>query len=144
MASIEFAFAAEFAKVELNGTLTSVGAGVRGLALDRDQPQFGIFIAGCVNREQSESAAEITVTIDSPDGHFSITQSMNMEAIEPGASDFATTVFAVRQEIPVSGEGKYVIRLDVDEDSTEIDLWAKFVDTLEVERVSGSELSVED
>ena len=134
MASLEFAFLAEFAKVETNATITAVGAGVRGVLLNPRHEQIGVYLAGCVNRAPGEEAGELTVTTVGPEGIFALERTIDMEPVEDGASDFATTVFAVRQDVPIAGEGRYEFRLSVgEEESKKIELWIKIQSDVDVD-----------
>ena len=130
MASIGFAFLAEFAKVEANATVTAVGVGVRGVLATSEHDEITLFLAGIVNRDLGEDETTLSVTTEGPDKIYSVTQSAVMDPARD-TTDWAVTAFALRIGIPLAGEGKYKIALDVgDSDRTEIDLWIKIVDAV--------------
>jgi hypothetical protein len=123
MATLEFAFLAEYAKVEANATITAVGAGVRGVGVPAENGEFVIFVAGSVDRERGEGAAALTITVEAPHDKYQMSQSAAMDAA-PSTGDFATTVFAFGLNVPVVGLGKYAVRLELNETEVgNLDLW---------------------
>jgi hypothetical protein len=124
MAKLDFAFMAEFAKIEVNATITAVGAGIRGVGVaPRMSGSIGISLAGAVDRERGEGAATLAVVIEPPNHAYSIGPTSRLEPA-PAQGDFATTVFAVRLEFPFVGHGKYEVKISInDEHQQTLELW---------------------
>lgn len=126
MASLEFAFLAEFAKVEANATLTAVAAGLRGVACAPNAERITLFLAGGVNRQHGEGSLDLVATTIAPGELYSLERTVEMEPVDGAPGDFAVTVFAIQLEIPIVGDGRYVVRVAAGgEHPRDIDLWLK-------------------
>lgn len=128
MGSVDFAFLAEFAKAEQHGTLTTVGAGLFGVLPSAPEMPIPVFVAGRV-RQQPKASETLGITIESPGREYSLEQSMDITAPSSGPGeqvDMTTTVFAVQIQIPIAGEGRYLVRVALGESEPfDIDLWVK-------------------
>ena len=124
MATLDFAFLAEFAKVEATATITAVGAGIRGIAVLGDTGgEVLVYVAGGVDRDRGEGQASLTVTVEPPGKEYKLDQTAGMEPA-PATGDYATTVFALGLNIPVISFGRYEIGLLLnDEQAGKLDLW---------------------
>lgn len=123
MASLQFAFLAEYAKVESSATLTAIGAGIRGVGVSGESGEFDIFVAGSVDRDHGEGAVMLSITLEAPKGAYRLTQSGAMEQA-PDTGEFVSTVFAFRLNVPVVGLGKYIVTLEMnDTEVHRLDLW---------------------
>jgi len=122
MASLDFVFLAEYAKLEPGSTITAVGAGIKGIRPTGDGPAVQLFVAGAVDRVPGEAEASMTITIQPETNEYSISQTISMDSAPEGL--FATTLFAIAVSIPITGSGKYNVLVAVDEQlPTAIDLW---------------------
>lgn len=123
MASLDFAFLAEFAKVEPSATVTAVGAGIRGITLVGEGSTVQLFVAGGVDRDRGEGEASLTITVEPPAKEYSISQSAIMEPA-PVEGAYATTVFAIAIVIPIVASGRYQLLVSVnDQVEKTLDLW---------------------
>lgn len=117
---------AEFAKVETSATLTSVGAGLRGIAISPGAERIGVFLAGCVNRDPGEGKVELAATTVGPSDVFFLERTVDMDPVDAEPGDFSTTVFAIQLEVPVVGDGLYKVRVAIAEQEPKIiELWLK-------------------
>lgn len=131
MASIDFVFVSQFAKVELDATITAVSAGIRGIALNSDDAQIALYLAGCVSREPGESNVTLNIDLESPDKSYLLSRSVELDATEADTGPYAITAFALQLAVPISGEGRYSIKVYAEGgDAEEAGFWVKFVDVL--------------
>jgi hypothetical protein len=123
MASLDFAFLAEFAKIEATATITSVGAGIKGIGVLPDPGSIQIYVAGGVSRDLGEGEATLTMTLEAPNAEYSLSRSETMSPA-PTRGDFSSTVFAIALEVPIVGYGKYQVQVAInDEVAQTLPLW---------------------
>ncbi|MBT1607292.1 DUF6941 family protein [Curtobacterium flaccumfaciens] len=116
MATIRFAFLAEYAKAEPTGTVTALQAGLERVTVDASSQSAPLHLASVIVQDGEGDAAQatLTVTTTAPDELYSLSQSIDLPA--PQASTPSTTAFAVRIDIPVVGEGIYRIDIGLGEE----------------------------
>lgn len=66
MAEIDYAFVADYARVEENGTLTTVGASYMFLGVERFPAPHRLYIAGRVRGREDEEPPVMSVTVTGP------------------------------------------------------------------------------
>lgn len=117
MAVIDYAFLADFARVEPSGSLTVLGASFTFVDVASLPAGRMLAIAGRVRAEADETV-ELDVSITAPQEAFRIGASMMLEP-GPGARPYGDNklghLFAMNVQVPLPTVGLYVVELKVDD-----------------------------
>lgn len=114
MAELDYAFLAEYAKVE-GGTLSALGASYTQIAVARLPSQHLLYVAGRVRAPLGENP-DLSLTIKSPQGRFELSISFGA----PDLSDVRPydgkvgVLFAANVPIPLIDTGLYQVLLHLD------------------------------
>lgn len=116
MADLDYAFLADFAKVEANGTLTSVGASFTFLEAAQLPAAHRLSVAGRVRALVGETP-DLRVDVRGPDDLFRLgvngplTHSVNAR---PYAEGRIGILFALDLQVPLPAAGLYSVGIEVD------------------------------
>lgn len=112
MAELDYAFLADFARVEPNGTLTAVGASWTHLWVTQLPSVHRMAIAGRVRAAVSEGRIPVRVEIIDPEGSTIVSTDFGLEAGEgslPYDGDRLGHLFAIETVIPIVSHGKFKV-----------------------------------
>lgn len=115
MAELDYAFVAEYAKVEQGGSLTSVGASYTHLTVPSLPVQHLLCVAGRI-RAGVDELPEIGVEIQSPGGNFKLGINMvttDVSGYRPYDGKIGL-LFAANTFIPILVAGLYEVHIAVD------------------------------
>ncbi|TIC84112.1 hypothetical protein [Nocardioides sp. GY 10127] len=119
MARIDYAFVADFAKVEPSGTLTVVGASWTFVTATEFPSAHRMAVAGRVRAALSEGAVELLIAVQGPNDSFRIEGGATLvstDAAAPYGPDNAVGyLFALELTVPLLEEGLYEIFVDLPE-----------------------------
>lgn len=116
MAEIDYAFLADFAKVEPNGTLTSVGASFTYLTAPAFPSAHRIAIAGRVRARVHERDIPFRITFTTPNEQVRLNTEGELSPsphIRPYGEGWLGHLFALDMQIPLPVPGLYWIEIDV-------------------------------
>lgn len=116
MAELDYAFLAEFAKVE-EGKLTAIGASFTELRTLRLPAHHNLFVAGRLRSTPNADASPMEVQVAAPNGEYSITATAEFDPTRPTAvyADKVAFLFAFSLMIPLPSFGLYSVNLKVGE-----------------------------
>jgi hypothetical protein len=119
MAMIDYAFLADFAKVEPNGTLTAVGASFTFIEVGGLPAGHLLAVAGRV-RGVIDETVDLTLEIKGPDDAFRIGANLQLEP-GPGSRPYGDGkighLFAINVQIPLPTAGLYTVELSTGKSS---------------------------
>lgn len=116
MATLDYAFLADFAKVEPNGTLTSVGASFTYVKAQQLPARHQLAVAGRVRAHIDESDIPLRIRATGPDETFTmgtdglLTSGPNLM---PYGSGWVGHLFALNIELPLPALGLYTVTVQV-------------------------------
>ncbi|MBB6571699.1 hypothetical protein HPO96_29260 [Kribbella sandramycini] len=118
MAELDYAFVADYAKVERSGTLTVVGASYTQVTVSRLPAAHLMSIAGRVRSRVDAGPVSLTVTIKPPlTDQFVVVFTMDLTP-EPDARPYGDgrlgLLFAITTGLPLDHEGVYTIDLELE------------------------------
>lgn len=116
MATLDYAFVADFAKVEPNGTLTTVGASWTFLEASVLPTVHRMAVAGRVRTQVGDAPTDIRVTVRGPGGLFELSADGQFSgpAPRPYADGRVGQLFALDLQIPLPEAGLYEVLIDID------------------------------
>jgi hypothetical protein len=115
VAELDYAFIAEYAKVEPGGKLTTVGASYTHLIVSAVPAQHLLAVAGRIRAAENE-LPDVTVSIVSPGGRFKISLELSMSdasGIRPYDGKIGI-LFAANTLVPLLEPGLYEVFIAVD------------------------------
>lgn len=116
MAELDYAFLADFAKVEPNGTLTTVGASFTFVTTRQLPAAHRMAVAGRVRGLVGEEPIPFRIEIVGPDGSFRIGAESELTpgpTARPYGEGFLGHLFALDLAIPLPQVGLYVVNVSV-------------------------------
>lgn len=117
MATLDYAFLADYAKVTANGTLTSVGASWTYLQAVNLPTQHRMSVAGRVRAKIAEDPVELRIEVKGPEELFHLGLDAQLRAT-PGARPYGDGyighLFALDMQVPLPRTGLYTVTLSVD------------------------------
>lgn len=117
MATLDYAFLADYAKVDANGTLTAVGASWTNLQTPSLPTQHRMSIAGRVRAKLAEGPVDLRIQIQGPEDVFHLGMDAQLEAgpdARPYGDGNIGHLFAVDMQVPLPKAGLYTVTLSVD------------------------------
>lgn len=116
MAELDYAFLADFAKVEPNGTLTAVGASWTHLVSPELPAAHRMAVAGRIRAEIDEGAVGLRIDVHGPDGVFKLAAGSELVpgvASRPYGAGLVGLLFALDLQIPLPIAGMYTIYIEI-------------------------------
>lgn len=116
MAEIDYAFLADFAKVEANGSLTVVGASWTHLTARILPAAHRMAVAGRIKARADEDPIQLSVTVSGPEGTFQITTQGELTARPDSVTygdGWVGHLFALDLQIPLPAPGLYTVNVEV-------------------------------
>jgi len=120
MANLDYAFLADFAKVEPNGTLTTVGASFTFVTAVALPTTHQMAVAGRARGGIDEDAIPLRIEIVGPDEAFQLgAEGLLLKGphARPYGGGLIGHVFALNVQIPLSTEGLYVVNVRVGDEA---------------------------
>lgn len=117
MAALDYAFLADFARVDPNGTLTVVGASWFHVQVASVPSVHRMAIAGRVRARMSETEVPLRLVIEAPGGTFTVGIEASLSPgpdSRPYGDGLVGHLFAVDSQIPLPTEGLYSVEVFVD------------------------------
>ena len=117
MAVLDYAFVADFAKVEPNGTLTAIGASWTFVQANTLPSVHRMAVAGRIRGKVGEVPIAIRVDVWGPDDTFRLAAEAQLgpsTKARPYGDGFVGHLFALDLQIPLPAVGLYVIYIDLD------------------------------
>lgn len=115
MASLDYAFLADYAKVEPSGTLTAIGASFTYIDVSAVPAARMIAVAGRV-RAKDDELVELDLRISGPGEGITIGAAMTLEPgpqARPYGEGRLGHLFAVNVQLPLPSEGLYTAEIKV-------------------------------
>ncbi|MHA7240013.1 DUF6941 family protein [Arthrobacter sp. TMS1-12-1] len=114
MADLDYAFLAEFAKVEGN-KLTAVGASYTHVQVPSLPSQHLVYVAGRIRAPEGSDAPQVTIRYVSADEavEIALEASLTVEHARPYAGRIGLT-FAMGFGVPLSAEGLHNVYIQLD------------------------------
>ncbi len=117
MAELDYAFVADFARVEPNGTLTSIGASWTFLEAKELPAVHRMAVAGRIRARVEEGEIGVRIDVRGPNDLFNIAAT-GMVGGRTGARPYGDGLvghlFALDLQIPLPTEGTYIINVELD------------------------------
>ncbi|MCM0618754.1 DUF6941 family protein [Nocardioides bruguierae] len=117
MASIDYAFVADYAKVESQGTLTVVGASWTFVVADGFPTQRRMAVAGRIRGAMDEGPIPMRVTARGPGRTFEIVAGIDLvagpDARPYGPERYVGHLFAIDMGIPLLQAGLYEVLVEL-------------------------------
>ena len=117
MAELDYAFLADFARVDPNGTLTAIGASWTFVHAVLLPSVHRMAVAGRIRAKKEAGPVVIRVAIHGPGDAFTLAADSEIAAspaTRPYGSGLVGHLFAWNLEVPLPNEGVYSIYIDVD------------------------------
>jgi hypothetical protein len=119
VAELDYAFLAEYAKVEPGGNLTAVGASYTHLFVPAFPNQHLVSVAGRVRAAVGESPS-LRITFQTPNETFQMQADVQLNAVPDArpygpALDMVGLQFAMSFVVPLPTQGLYEVHLALDE-----------------------------
>lgn len=116
MAELDYAFVADFAKVEANGTLTSIGASWTFLETKDLPAVHRMAVAGRIRARIDEGPIGVRIDVRGPNDLFNIAASgvVGLTSARPYGDGLVGHLFALDLQIPLPAEGTYTINVEID------------------------------
>jgi hypothetical protein len=118
VADLDYAFLADYAKVERSGTLTAVGASFTHLVVPMLPGTHLMSIAGRVRSTIDAGPVSLTATLTPPDtDRFTVAFNMELTAgpeARPYGDGRVGLLFAITTAVPLQSEGLYRVALELE------------------------------
>ncbi|WP_435744859.1 DUF6941 family protein [Nocardioides sp. SYSU DS0663] len=113
MPEIDYAFLADFAKVEPTGTLTVVGASYMFVNAPQLPTAHRLAIAGRIRARADDGTVPIRITIAGPEGTFEIATEGELDSstAEPYGDGYVGLLFALDLQVPLPAAGTYWVEV---------------------------------
>lgn len=118
VAELDYAFVADFARVEPNGTLTAISASWTNLTVRSFPVGRRLAIAGRIRGRVDEQPIPVRVMMSRPDGKVIFTFDFTVspgESAQPYGEGLIGHLFAIDTMMPLTGPGVHSIEVFVDE-----------------------------
>lgn len=116
MADLDYAFIADFAKVESNGTLTAVGASWTHLRARSIPSSHRMAVAGRVRARVDEGPVTIRIDLAGPEGSFRLAADAPLQpvlGVQSYGDGYIGLLFALDVQVPLPKHGLYTIMISV-------------------------------
>lgn len=117
MAELDYAFLADYARVESNGTLTAVGASWTHLRPARLPGSHHFYVAGRIRTRLQEPPTDLRIALIGPLEAYRLETSLPLQA-DPNATPYGEGwlghVFAFEVGAPLTAAGMYVVELSIE------------------------------
>lgn len=116
MADIDYAFVAEFARVEPNGTLTAIGSSWTFLEAETIPTAHRMAIAGRVKAHVDEGTVPVKVRLQGPDRSFELSAEADLirpPESKPYGGGFVGLLFAIDLQLLIPQTGLYEVFIEL-------------------------------
>jgi hypothetical protein len=118
VAELDYAFLADYAKVERSGTLTAIGASFTHVAATTLPTTHLMAVAGRVRSSIDAGTVGLTITITPPDtDRFTVTFGVELGPApdaRPYGEGRVGLLFAITTGVPLQSEGVYKVGLELE------------------------------
>lgn len=116
MAELDYAFVADYARVEPGGKLTAVGASWTHVIVPAFPTNHLMAVAGRVRADENDPPCQLAVSLAAPNDSFKLTYNVELHrdlSVRPYAGRIGH-LFAIMTGLPLLSEGLYEILIELD------------------------------
>lgn len=117
MAELDYAFVADFAKVEANGTLTAIGASWTFLQAVVLPSAHRMAVAGRIRARLGEGPIALRIDVKVPDDAFTLAVQSELGPetnARPYGDGRVGHLFALDLQVPLPAQGRYGVEISLD------------------------------
>lgn len=114
MTELDYAFVADYARVEPNGTLTAIGASWTHLWVSEMPTVHRLSVAGRVRATAAESSVPMRIEVLGPDGEVVVGTDFELqvgEGVTPYRDNRIGLLFAIEAVLPILDVGRFQVRV---------------------------------